>query len=195
MGAAAAQMKSCVHIIGGHWKRSLLPAPSLSGVRPTPARVRETVFNWLGQRLEGYTCVDLFAGSGALGFEAASRGAARVTLVERHPRLVRQLRQTQAKLDARAIEIVRSDAMQFLTACAPQRFDIVFVDPPFNSALIERVLPLCRARARPEGVIYIESPKALRLFDAHCFGDWRIDRQGRAGAVHYALLRQEVRNS
>src|SRR5260363_406740 len=122
MGAAAAQMKSCVHIIGGHWKRSLLPAPSLSGVRPTPARLRETVFNWLGQRLEGYTCVDLFAGSGALGFEAASR----VTLVERHPRLVRQLRQTQAKLDARAIEIVRSDAMQFLTACAPQRFDIVF---------------------------------------------------------------------
>src|SRR5260363_128417 len=74
MGAAAAQMKSCVHIIGGHWKRSLLPAPSLSGVRPTPARVRETVFNWLGQRLEGYTCVDLFAGSGALGFERASCG-------------------------------------------------------------------------------------------------------------------------
>src|SRR5260364_40975 len=74
MGAAAAQMKSCVHIIGGHWKRSLLPAPSLSGVRPTPARVRETVFNWLGQRLEGYTCVDLFAGSGALGFVAARPG-------------------------------------------------------------------------------------------------------------------------
>ncbi len=183
-------MKSYVRIIGGDWKRALLPVRSLPGVRPTPARVRETVFNCLGQRLRGCTCLDLFAGSGALGFEAASRGAARVTLVEQHPRLVRQLRQNQAKLNARTVEIVHSGALQFLTTCASERFDIVFVDPPFDSGLIERVLPLCCTRMHTDGVIYIESPKMLRPFDPNLFGNWRIHRQGRAGAVHYALLRR-----
>ncbi len=185
-------MNACVRIIGGDWKRTLLPVPSVPGVRPTPARARETVFNWLGQRLEGRTCLDLFAGSGALGFEAASRGAARVALVERHPRLVRQLRQNQQKLDARRVEIVQSDAVRFLTACALERFDIIFIDPPFASSLIERVLPLCDPRTRASGVVYVESPQAFHLFDANIFGNWQIDRQGKAGAVHYALLRQKI---
>src|SRR5260363_232583 len=142
MGAAAAQMKSCVHIIGvtgsGHCCRRPR-SPACARLPRGCARPCSTGSD------SGWKDIH------ALIYSPA---AARGTLVERHPRLVRQLRQTQAKLDARAIEIVRSDAMQFLTACAPQRFDIVFVDPPFNSALIERVLPLCRARARPEGVIY-----------------------------------------
>lgn len=185
-------MRSCVRIMGGCWKRSLLPVLSIPGVRPTPARVRETVFNWLGQRLEGRVCLDLFAGSGALGFEAASRGAARVILVEQQPHLVRQLRQNQTKLDARAVEIVQSDALQFLSACALEHFDIVFADPPFDSNLIERVLVFCRTRMRMGSVMYVESSSALNPFDPNISGGWEMIRQDKAGAVHYALLRRKT---
>ncbi len=134
-----------IRIIGGDWKRTPLPVLDLDGLRPTPDRVRETLFNWLGQDLEGRRCLDLFAGSGALGFEAASRGAASVVMVERHPRAAQQLRALKDKLAARAIEIAEADALRIAAGLAPRSFDVVFVDPPFGDAAA-----FARARSRAE---------------------------------------------
>ena len=173
-----------VRIIGGQWKRSKLAVPDLQGLRPTSDRVRETLFNWLGQTLDGWRVLDAFAGSGALGFEAASRGAEAVVMIEREAALVDALRATQKRLQATAISIQRANALNWMTACA-ERFDLIFLDPPFADALFERALAAAVPLLAEGGLIYVESPHELA--PPAGFTAWR---QGRAGAVHYQLLRR-----
>lgn len=193
-----------VRIIGGHWRRRLLSFPSIDDLRPTPDRVRETLFNWLGQELYGRTCLDLFAGSGALGFEAASRGARRVVMVEQDMRAVRSLESNRDLLgtlaDGITIEIVKADATRFLEREAkrmPAAYDIVFLDPPFRLDLLPGLLPKVEACLAPGGCVYVESPVVSRsggssdapLPDfAGAEGRWTTLRRARAGAVDYCLL-------
>ena len=183
-------MDSRVRIIGGQWKRSWLPVLDLEGLRPTPDRVREALFNWLGQDLTGWHCLELFAGTGVLGFEAASRGAARVTLVERQPKLVRSLESVKARLDARAVAIVRADVEQWLKALPAQPHDLVLLDPPYHAGWIDRLLPMLPDWLAPQGRLYVESEFALtdeRLAAGGADG-LEVIRAARAGQVHYHLL-------
>ena len=183
-------MGSHVRIIGGRWKRSLLPVPAIEGLRPTPDRVRETVFNWLGQDLEGWTCIDLFAGTGVLGFEAASRGAARVTLVERHPVLVRSLDEAKARLDAQAITVVRADVPAWLRSAPAAPQDLVLLDPPYHQGWLARLLPLLRPWLLPAGRIYVESefPLTRDWLASNGAAAFEVLRAAKAGHVHYHLL-------
>ncbi len=159
--------------------------PEAVDLRPTPDRVRETVFNWLGQDLHGLVCLDLFAGSGALGFEAASRGAARVVLVERDPRAVAALRDNAMRLSASMLDIVPGDALAYLSA-AKERFDVVFLDPPFRQNVLPEVLR-CLPRVLKSGArAYVEAPAPLEL--AGDKGGWRELRRGHAGQVNFQLL-------
>jgi 16S rRNA (guanine(966)-N(2))-methyltransferase RsmD len=181
-----------IRIIGGNWKRTPLPVLDLDGLRPTPDRVRETVFNWLGQDLSGQRCLDLFAGSGALGFEAASRGAARVLMVERSGRAAAQLKANQARLDARNIEIAEADALRLAARLAPGSFDVIFLDPPFgDEALLSRALELAAPLAAPDGAIYVECGETLEPGSIDALAGWSVVREGKAGAVRYHLLRRE----
>ncbi|MEI6000809.1 16S rRNA (guanine(966)-N(2))-methyltransferase RsmD [Paraburkholderia bengalensis] len=180
-----------IRIIGGDWKRTPLPVIDLDGLRPTPDRVRETLFNWLGQRLDGQRCLDLFAGSGALGFEAASRGASRVLMVERHARAAAQLRANQAKLAASAIEVAEADALRLAASLAPGSFDVVFLDPPFGEDLLGRALELAVPLVAPDGFLYVESGESLDAAANPALEAWSVVRQGKAGAVHYHLLQRE----
>lgn len=172
-----------VRIIAGLWRSRIVTFPTESGLRPTPDRVRETLFNWLGQDLAGRRCLDLFAGSGALGFEALSRGASEVVMVERSRIVAAALRESAARLDARGFRLVVGDALHFLATPGEARFDIVFVDPPYGSGLVAAVLPrLPEVLARGANV-YVESDQAVEVDRP-----WRVRKQGRAGAVHYHLL-------
>lgn len=185
-----ASAPASVRIIGGQWKRTPLAVVDAPGLRPSPDRVRETVFNWLAHFIPDLSSVaglDLFAGTGALGFELASRGAARVTLVERNPALEAQLQRTKQKLAAGSVTIVRGDALAFAQSALEQSFDVVFLDPPFDSDLLE---PTLRAAARlvsAEGLIYAESGAPL---DEAAPCGLRIVRAGRAGQVHFHLLQR-----
>lgn len=174
-----------VRIIGGQWKRSKLPVPDAPGLRPTSDRVRETLFNWLGQTLTGWRVLDAFAGSGALGFEAASRGAQSVVMIEREAALVDGLRASQKRLQAGAVVIHRANALSWMAACA-ERFDLILLDPPFAADLFDQALAAAMPLLAEGGLIYVESPHALAAPAG--FTSWR---QGRAGAVHYQLLRAE----
>jgi 16S rRNA (guanine966-N2)-methyltransferase len=180
-----------IRIIGGDWKRTPLPVLDLDGLRPTPDRVRETLFNWLGQRLDGLRCLDLFAGSGALGFEAASRGAARVVMVERNARAAHQLRANQARLAAQSIEIAEADALRLAGSLVPGSFDVVFLDPPFGDDLLGRALELAAPLVSADGFLYVESGVPIDLAQTEALAGWAIVRRGKAGAVHYHLLRRE----
>ncbi|KVE26960.1 16S rRNA (guanine(966)-N(2))-methyltransferase RsmD [Burkholderia singularis] len=181
-----------IRIIGGDWKRTPLPVLDVDGLRPTPDRVRETLFNWLGQDLEGRRCLDLFAGSGALGFEAASRGAASVVMVERHPRAAQQLRALKEKLAARAIEIAEADALRIAAGLAPGAFDVVFIDPPFgDAAALARALALAPDLVAPGGRLYVETGAPLDPAAHASLAGWQVCRHGKAGAVHYHLLQRE----
>ncbi|PMS21257.1 16S rRNA (guanine(966)-N(2))-methyltransferase RsmD [Trinickia dabaoshanensis] len=192
-GAASVRGKpNTVRIIGGDWKRTPLQVLDLEGLRPTPDRVRETLFNWLGQRLDGLRCLDLFAGTGALGFEAASRGAARVLMVERNAKAARQLREIGARLSAQAVEVVEADAMRLAPGLPPRSFDVVFLDPPFGEpGMLARALQSCVPLVAEGGYLYVESGEALDLAESESLAGWRIARQGKAGAVHYHLLQRE----
>lgn len=178
-----------VRIIGGLWKRSKLPVPDAPGLRPTPDRVRETLFNWLGPHLDGWRCLDAYAGTGALGFEAASRGAAEVTLVERDGRLAQALRATQQRLHAEAVKVEAGDALAWMARCAPDRFELVFIDPPFDADVF---VPALQAAARvvvPDGFIYLEADRAFT--DEALLGPGlRLHRHGKAGAVHFHLMQR-----
>ncbi|HUO44467.1 MAG TPA: 16S rRNA (guanine(966)-N(2))-methyltransferase RsmD [Burkholderiales bacterium] len=173
-----------VRIVGGVWRSRILSFTPRPDLRPTPDRVRETLFNWLGQDLTGKICLDLFAGSGALGFEAASRGAGRVTMVERDARVFEALRENAAVLDARAVELRRADALEFLRADRG-RYDVVFVDPPFRSNALPQVLALLPSRLAPQALVYVEMPRA-----APVAAGWQAWRHGRAGSVIYQLLKR-----
>ncbi|MBS1191055.1 MAG: hypothetical protein H6R10_2847 [Rhodocyclaceae bacterium] len=176
-----------VRIVGGAWRRRVLRFPDSEALRPTPDRVRETLFNWLGQDLTGQSCLDLFAGSGALGFEAASRGADRVVLVERAPRVLAALRENADLLQTGTqVEIVRSDALQYL-ASAGSKFDLVFLDPPYKQGWIDRLAKYLPAVLKEDGAIYVEAE-----YEIESLGDWRTVRRGRAGEVNFHLLRRET---
>ncbi len=181
-----------VRIIGGAWRRSKLPVADVPGLRPTPDRVRETLFNWLGQDLTGWRCIDAFAGSGALGFEAASRGAASVLLLERDPQLVRSLRASRERLHAEQLTVEAADALAWLRRAPPQSAELVFVDPPFDLDLFERALAAAAPVVVPGGFVYLEADRA---FDDPAVAPHglRVHRRSRAGAVHFHLLqRSEV---
>ena len=171
-----------VRIIGGKWRSRIVKFPPAAQLRPTPDRVRETVFNWLGQRLDARTCLDLFAGSGAMGFEALSRGAARVVMVERDRTVARALRETAKTLEAEGLEVIEGDALAYLKRSG-ESFDVVFVDPPYASDLAMTSLELLPARLNPGARVYTESAEPLAPP-----APWRTLREDRAGAVRYALF-------
>jgi 16S rRNA (guanine966-N2)-methyltransferase len=183
----AAALPNRLRIIGGRWRGSRIAILPLDAIRPSPDRVRETLFNWLQQQVVGARCLDLFAGSGALGIEALSRGASHVTFVDREPQVARHLAQTLERLggagDAR---IVAEDALTFLRGEA-QPFDLVFLDPPYASGVLAAV---CTALAggwlAPQAYIYLESPAGQPL--PALPPDWRVHRSKRAGQVGYHLL-------
>lgn len=172
-----------VRIVGGEFRRRVLRFPDSEGLRPTPDRVRETLFNWLGQELDGWHCLDLFAGSGALGFEAVSRGAARVVMVEKMPRVLTALHENRELLHKpAALEIVRADAIQY-SAASTEKFDLIFLDPPYRQGWIPRLEPLLPRLVKEDGLIYLEAEHAIESL-----GDWRCVRHGKAGEVHFHLL-------
>jgi len=174
-----------VRIIGGQYRRRLLDFPDADGLRPTPDRVRETLFNWLGQDLPGWACLDLFTGSGALGFEAASRGAARVVMIERDAKAIRALEANRAMLGVNQLDILRVDALTWL-ANNRESFDLIFVDPPFDSGLAATVLPEMGAHLKPGGRVYIEQARPVVAPPGLV-----LQRSGRAGRSHFALLIKE----
>ena len=178
-----------VRIIGGQWKRSKLNVADAPGLRPTPDRVRETLFNWLGQDLSGWRCLDAFAGSGALGFEAASRGADQVVLLERDRRLATSLGQAKVRLKADQLRVEAVDAITWMARCAPDAFELVFIDPPFDSALVEPAVVAATRLVVPQGFVYVETGQALAPGPMAALG-LRLHRQGRAGAVHFHLLQR-----
>ena len=177
-----------VRIIGGQWKRTRLPVADRPGLRPTPDRVRETLFNWLGQDLSGWRCIDAFAGTGALGFEAASRGAASVRMVESDAALVAQLQAIRSRLDAQSVTVQRGDGVQALKACPARSMDLVLLDPPFASDLFAPALAAGAAALADTGWLYLEAPQAWDDAQLAPLGLQR-HRHLRAGAVHAHLLR------
>ena len=178
-----------VRIIGGRWKRTPLPVADRPGLRPTPGRVRETLFNWLGQDLNGWRVLDAYAGSGALGLEAASRGAAAVTLLEQDPKLVQSLRGAVHKLKADTVEVHRADALAWM-ARTHHSFDLILLDPPFADGVFDAALRAAAPRLAAGGLIYLEcdQPPAEPPAGLH---PWR---EGRAGQVHFLLYREEPAN-
>jgi 16S rRNA (guanine966-N2)-methyltransferase len=178
-----------VRIIAGQWRSRKLSFPDSKGLRPTSDRIRETLFNWLAPALPGACCLDLFAGSGALGFEAASRGAARVVMVERDREAAQALRDNRENLSAVSTEIVQQDAESFLSCCT-DRFDVVFLDPPFHDErlLQTSILSLMKADLlNPGAGIYVESTAKSDMPEMP--ESWAMDRQKKAGQVVYRLYR------
>lgn len=180
-----------VRIIGGRWKRTPLPVVDLPGLRPTPDRVRETLFNWLAHLrpdTASLAGLDLFAGTGALGYELASRGARSVTLVESNAQALEVLEATRARLDARAVKIVAGDAFTVAARLPAAAFDIVFLDPPFDGTLQAPALVAVRRLLACDGLIYLEAPAPV---SAEQLDDAGLDlvRTGRAGKVAFHLLR------
>ena len=185
--APAPQGAGEVRIIGGQWKRTRLSVPQLPGLRPTPDRVRETLFNWLGQDLTGWRCLDAFAGTGALGLEAASRGAASVQLVEHDADLVARLGLLCQRLQAKAVQVRRGDGMAALQQCAPASQDLIFLDPPFESPLFQPALQAAARALVPQGFVYLEAPTQ---WNAEALAPLGLApyRHLKAGAVHAHLL-------
>jgi len=171
-----------VRIIGGQWRRRIITFPSHTDLRPTPDRVRETVFNWLGQDLSGLHCLDLFAGSGVLGFEAASRGAKQVVMVESDPKVSKALQENKEKLNATQIELAKMSALEFIVADLRQ-FDIIFLDPPYRQKLLPELLPALASRLDHNGRVYIETGEAW-VPDQQ----WLVKRSGKAGKVFYQIM-------
>ena len=178
-----------IRIIGGQWKRTKLAVADKPGLRPTPDRVRETLFNWLGQDLTGWRCIDAFAGTGALGFEAASRGAKEVTLVEQDTALVAQLKRVQTQLQASATQIVRGDGVAALKHVDAASMDAVFIDPPFDSVLFEAALQAAGRAVALEGYVYLEAPVLWTDEQLEVAG-LKLHRHLKAGAVHAHLLKR-----
>ncbi len=176
-----------IRIIGGLYKRTKLQVPDKPGLRPTPDRVRETLFNWLGQDLTGWRCVDVFAGTGALGLEAASRGAAEVLLCEHDAGLVTQLKNLKTRLSADAVKVERGDGLNWLTRLPARSQQLILLDPPFDSNLFEPALKAASTAVADPGFVYLESPKA---WTDEALAPWGLQlfRSGKAGAVHFHLL-------
>ena len=176
-----------VRINAGVWRSRLLKFPDVEGLRPTPDRVRQTVFNWLGQDLTGKICLDLFAGTGVLGFEALSRNAKDVTMVENSSLAFKALKQNQDALKAENCQILNIDALQFLVSNT-QKFDVIFCDPPYQKDWLTKLLPLLHAHLNTDGVVYAEAEYAIES-DAH----WQVMKHGKAGNVVYHLLKSVLK--
>ena len=178
-----------IRIIGGQWRRTRLAVAQKPGLRPTPDRVRETLFNWLGQDLTNWKVLDAFSGTGALGLEAASRGATSVIMNEQDAALVQQLQRLQQKLDARMVKVQRGDALSCLNTVAGQ--DLILLDPPFGQTeLFEPALKAAMAALNDGGFIYLEAPEAWaedRLLEMGL----ELHRYLKAGAVHAHLLKKQ----
>jgi len=184
--ASTLAQQSKVRIIAGEWRGRLIHFPQAEGLRPTPDRVRETLFNWLGQTLDDKTCLDLFAGSGALGFEALSRGARRVVMVEQNPQVLKALQENARKLGADRLDLVAGDGLKTLSR-EGKAFDVIFLDPPFHHGILPLLLPLLPDRLAPDGLVYAETEQALEPDEG-----WEVWRSGRAGNVFYCLLKQKT---
>jgi 16S rRNA (guanine966-N2)-methyltransferase len=179
-----------VRIIAGHWRGTRLPVPDRPGLRPTTDRVRETLFNWLQPMLPGARVLDLFAGTGALGLEAVSRGAAQATLVERDGELVRGLQALADRLEGgAAVAVIQADALAWVHGQPDSAFDLAFVDPPFDANLWGGVLPALAPKLAADAWLYVESP-----LDAtpSLSPDWALHREGRTRDVRYALYRRQA---
>ena len=176
---------SRVRIVGGTHRSRLIDVTSVKGLRPTPDRVRETLFNWLGQDLTGWRCLDLFAGSGALGFEAASRGAEASVLVESHPRAWQTLQESAQSLGLPAVQLVKQDALRYLGS-QPAVFDLIFLDPPYHQGWLEKVLPLLERVSKADTLLYVEAEHPL-----DSLGRWQTYRRGTSGQVHFQLMQIE----
>jgi 16S rRNA (guanine966-N2)-methyltransferase len=172
-----------VRISGGVWRSRLLRFPDAPGLRPTPDRVRQAVFNWLGQDMHGQHCLDLFAGTGAMGFEALSRGAKSLVLVEKSAIAYRALKENQQSLKAEQATIFNLDALDFIKQ-NQQKFDVIFVDPPYNQGWLDKLLPSLGQHIAPDGVVYVEAEYAL--LDTP---QWQVIKHGKAGNVFYHLLK------
>jgi 16S rRNA (guanine966-N2)-methyltransferase len=173
-----------VRIIAGDYRRRLLRFPPEPGLRPTPDRVRETLFNWLGQNLDGMSALDVFAGSGALGFEAASRKAARVLMLDCNPRVVDALEANRTLLGAAQVQVIRANAAAWLKQCA-ESFDLVFLDPPFGSGLMAEALHLAVSHLAQDGWVYVEQDTPVIAPEG-----FMIHRSGNAGLSRFALLKR-----
>lgn len=173
-----------VRLIGGRWKRSKLPVADVPGLRPTPDRVRETLFNWLGQDLSGWRVLDAFAGSGALGFEAASRGAASVLLLERDAALARGLQAVKSRLSAEGVQVVTGDALAWMRRQPPASLELVLLDPPFDAGLSAAAVEAAQALLVSGGWLYLEAAQPLEALPAGLHEHRRL----RAGAVSAQLL-------
>ena len=183
---APAKGEGRVRIIGGAWRSRVLCFPAATDLRPTSGRVRETLFNWLGQDLTGKACLDLFAGSGALGFEALSRNAKSVVMVERDAAVRAALTRNAAALQAGTrLTIIGGDALQFLQHCGPV-FDVIFCDPPFREEWFGRLWPGLRAALNQDGVLYAENGGRLEPP-----AQWSTIKSGKAGQVVYQLLKAD----
>jgi 16S rRNA (guanine966-N2)-methyltransferase len=182
-GSAARGGAGKLRIVGGKYRSRRLRIAERPGLRPTPDRVRETLFNWLGQDLANLACLDLFAGSGALGFEAASRGAAAVVMVEQDRVALAELERSRNALGAAQVSIVAGDALAFLAA-GRARFDVVFLDPPFRQNALPEALARLPPRLQPRARIYVESAAPVAVAPP-----WTELKRARAGQVSYQLLR------
>ena len=176
-------MRNKVRIVGGEWRSRIITFPGEADLRPTPDRVRETVFNWLGQDMSGKTCLDLFAGSGAMGFEAASRGAERVVMIESNPEVLKALKSNSQKLGAKQIQLAAQDALKFMDSDR-QLFDVIFLDPPYRLGLLPRLLSLLPLHLAGDGLVYMENDNFSETGT-----DWLVWRKGYAGKVRYQLLK------
>ena len=183
-----AQLPREVRLIGGQWKRSKLPVADRPGLRPTPDRVRETLFNWLGQDLDGWRVLDAFAGSGALGFEAASRGAADVRLLEHDAVLVASLQASRMRLGATMLQVERADALAWMAQAPAGSFDLVFLDPPFGAGLADPALALAARLVGVHGFVYLETDLPTRCWPESLV----LHKSARAGAVHTQLFRRDA---
>lgn len=175
-----------VRINAGVWRSRLLKFPDVEGLRPTPDRVRQTVFNWLGQDLTGKTCLDLFAGTGAFGFEALSRNAKSVTMIENSSQAYQSLLHNQTVLGAQNCQILHQDTLVFLNNNA-QKFDIIFCDPPYNKGWLDKILSQLNQHLNQDGMLYLEAE-----FEIKADATWQVMKQNKAGNVYYHLLAQNT---
>lgn len=186
--ASAPRGSGQVRIIGGRWRGTKLAVPDRPGLRPSSDRVRETLFNWLMPVLPGARVLDLFAGSGALGLEALSRGAVSAVLVERDRSLASALTGTLSRLEGgEAAQVVNADALAWLATAEARGFDLAFLDPPFTAGLWEAVLPRLVERLSPDAWLYVESPSDVA---PPMPPDWDLHREGHTREVRFALYRR-----
>ncbi|NNM81896.1 MAG: 16S rRNA (guanine(966)-N(2))-methyltransferase RsmD [Burkholderiales bacterium] len=174
--------ENSVRIVGGQWRSRVIRFPGNFSIRPTPDRVRETLFNWLGQTMYGKTCLDLFAGSGALGFEAASRGAGRVVMVEENRQVAKAISDNAKLLGCTSLDLACTDALEFISRDAG-KYDVIFLDPPFGGNHFAALWKKLPEHLEEGGVVYAESGEELEIPEG-----WDSLKSGKAGKVHYRLL-------